>query len=108
MRVFSLSFATLLLLAFSITTHASSTLRVGSQVLVAGDSAMRVLELLGKPSRKSHQRIHRSSRGGRRARGVRVGNDTAGGERWQYRRGDHVTTITMVDDRVSDIQDSRF
>jgi hypothetical protein len=30
-----------------------------------------------------------------------------GGERWQYRRGDHVTTVTIVDGRVGDIQDRR-
>ncbi len=38
------------LFAFSAAVQASSTLRVGSQVLTAGDSRERVVELLGKPT----------------------------------------------------------
>ena len=38
------------LFVFSAAVQASSTLRVGSQVLTAGDSRERVTELLGKPS----------------------------------------------------------
>jgi hypothetical protein len=80
------------LFTFSAVVQASSTLRVGSQVLTAGDSGERVTELLGKPSSKSHKhaaRSHKSRRGGVRV----VGNEQAG-EQWRYRRGDHVTVVT--------------
>lgn len=97
----------LLLLAFGHAgvVWASGTLRVGSQVLTTGDSVVRVVELLGKPSRKFRPRNPSSAARGRGR--VRVITPDDGGERWQYRRGDHVTTITIVDGRVRDIQDRR-
>jgi len=82
---------------------ASGTLRIGSQVLTAGDSAVRVVELLGQPSRKFRPRSASARSRGR----VRVLAADQGSERWQYRRGDHVTTITIVNGRVRDIQDRR-
>lgn len=94
------------LFVFSAVVQASSTLRVGNQVLTAGDSRERVTELLGKPSSKSHKRSSRS-RGSRRG-GVRVLQRNPGGEQWRYRRGDHVTVVTMVDGRVTDIEDHRL
>ncbi|MEO8748466.1 MAG: DUF2845 domain-containing protein [Rhodanobacter sp.] len=97
--------AVLFALGYGGAALASATLRVGDQVLTTGDSATRVTELLGKPSRKSRPR---STRSGSRSRGrVRVIAGDEGGERWQYRRGDHVTTITIVDGRVGDIEDRR-
>lgn len=95
----------LLLLGQAGIAAASGTLRVGSQVLTAGDSAVRVVELLGQPSRKFRSRS--SSSGGRGRGRVRVLTADQGSERWQYRRGDHVTTVTIVDGRVGDIQDRR-
>lgn len=97
------------LFAFSAAVQASSTLRVGNQVLTAGDSRERVVELLGKPTSKSHARKPRShgSHGGRRG-GVRVVDRRQGGEQWRYRRGDHVTVVTIVDGRVSEIEDHRL
>ena len=99
-------------LALSTTVQAVSTLRVGNQVLTAGDSEVRVTELLGKPSHKSRSRSSRSSHsinGGRSRRGrVRVLSDEGIGEKWQYRRDDHVTTVTIVDGKVSDIEDRRL
>ncbi|MDE2155681.1 MAG: DUF2845 domain-containing protein [Xanthomonadaceae bacterium] len=92
------------------TVQASSTLRVGSQVLTAGDSAVRVTELLGKPSYKSHRsgsRGSRSRRSGGRGRRTRVVTDSTQGERWQYRRGDRVIAVTIVDGKVADIDDRR-
>ncbi len=94
------------LFAFSATVHASSTLRVGNQVLTAGDSRERVTELLGKPSSKSHKRVSRSRSSGRG--GVRVVSKDQGGEQWRYRRDGHVTVVTIVDGRVSDIEDDRL
>lgn len=95
------------LFAFSAAVQASSTLRVGNQVLTAGDSSERVTELLGKPSSKSHKRVPRSRGGGRRG-GVRVVGKDRGGEQWRYRRDGHVTVVTIVDGRVSDIEDDRL
>jgi hypothetical protein len=94
------------LFVFSAAVLASSTLRVGNQVLTAGDSRERVTELLGKPSSKSHKRSSRR-RGSRRG-GVRVLERNPGGEQWRYRRGDHVTVVTMVDGRVTEIEDHRL
>lgn len=90
------------LFAFTAAVHASSTLRVGSHVLTAGDSRERVVDLLGKPSSKSHVKQ------GRRRGGVRVVDRNEGGERWRYRRNGHVTVVTIVDGRVTDIEDRRL
>ena len=97
------------LFVFSAAVQASTTLRVGSQVLTAGDSRERVTELLGKPSSKSHKKSAHSRSGSRGSRGgVRVVSKDQGGEQWRYRRGDHVTVVTIVDGRVSDIDDHRL
>jgi len=96
----------LALLAFSAAVQASSTLRVGSRVLTAGDSRERVVELLGTPSSKTRVRSTRSA--GARRGGVRVLDPHEGGERWRYRRGDHVTVVTLVDGRVVEIEDRRL
>lgn len=96
----------LLGLCLGVAAQASSTLRVGGQVLTAGDSSERVLALLGKPSSKTHTR---SSRGhGRRRRGGGQLADRQAGEQWRYRRGDHVTVVTIVDGKVSNIEDGRL
>ena len=91
------------LFVFSAAVQASSTLRVGNQVLSAGDSRERVVELLGKPSSKSHRRRPRTS--GSRRGGVRVIDSHQGGEQWRYRRDGHLTVVTLVDDRVTEIED---
>jgi hypothetical protein len=95
------------LFAFSAAVQASSTLRVGNQVLTAGDSRERVTELLGKPSSKSHKHASRSRSSSRRG-GVRIVSNDQGGEQWRYRRDGHVTVVTIVDGRVSDIEDDRL
>ncbi|OOG59546.1 DUF2845 domain-containing protein [Rhodanobacter sp. C03] len=98
------------LFVFSAAVQASTTLRVGNQVLTAGDSPERVTELLGKPSSKSHKHSSKSrgsSRGSRRG-GVRVVSKDQGGEQWRYRRDGRVTVVTFVDSRVSDIEDHRL
>jgi hypothetical protein len=79
---------------------------VGNQVLTVGDSRERVTELLGKPSSKSHKRASRNRSSGRS--GVRVVSKDRGGEQWRYRRDSHVTVVTIVDGRVSDIEDDRL
>lgn len=81
------------LLAFA--AAASDTLRVGSQLLVAGDSAARVRELLGRPTRVIH---HRSRRHGR---GVVV--TTPASESRVYRDGEREITVTLVGGEVAEI-----
>ena len=94
------------LFVFSAAVHASSTLRVGSQVLTAGDSQERVTELLGKPSSKAHKR-RASTRHSRRG-GGRVLDNQQEGEHWRYRRDGHVTVVTIIDGRVTEIEDHRL
>lgn len=89
-------------LAASLAAHATDTLRVGSHVLVTGDSAARAEELLGRPSYKSRQ--GGGQRGRRRGTAAVQGG---AGERWQYRHGDRLITVTIVDGRVADIEDHR-
>jgi hypothetical protein len=106
MRRTSLGLGLLVMLVLSMATHASSTLRVGNQVLVAGDSSERVTALLGRPSSKAHRRTKRARTVGRG--GVRVLDNHDGGEQWRYRRGDHVTVVTIVEGRVLEIEDRRI
>lgn len=83
---------------------ASESLRVGSRVLVVGDSAATVTALLGKPTHTSHRNAARG--GGHRRKRVRVvRDDTVRGEQWQYRREGRVIVVTLVDGRVSDIDE---
>lgn len=93
-------------LAVAFTAQAGSgTLRVGSQVLVVGDSATRAVELLGKPSYKSHGKATSTRRAGN-ARKSRASRTTEpSGEQWQYRQGNRVVTIVVVDGRISAIRD---
>ncbi|WP_266158209.1 DUF2845 domain-containing protein [Dyella silvatica] len=115
-----------LLLLLSGTVHAASTLRVGSQVLVVGDSAARVIELLGRPayqsasqssasqsthgaskktSRKAASKPSRrgASRSHSRSRGRGGDGQRSRGEQWQYRRDGRSIIVTIVDGKVSDI-----
>jgi hypothetical protein len=96
------------LLVFAMAAQASATLRVGNRVLSAGDNAERVTELLGKPSSKTHRRSsHPGS--GRRGRSTRVVNSNdQPAEQWRYRHDGHVTVVTIVDGRVTDIDDRRL
>lgn len=84
--------------------QASSTLRVGNQVLTAGDSQERVVELLGKASSRSYKGASRRHRG----RGAREIGSDGGGEQWRYRRDGHLTVVTIVDGRVTAIEDERL
>lgn len=87
--------------------QAGASLRVGTRVLVAGDSAASVVALLGKPSYTSRARAAPSRRSTRRRRHATsaVNADAGPGERWQYRRDGRVITVTLVDGRVTDIDE---
>jgi hypothetical protein len=80
----------ILLLSLSLAAHASDTLRIGSAVLTVGDSAVRAMQLLGKPDFKEPVE---SYFGGYQ------------GERWQYQRDDgHIVTVTIVDGKAGVLQ----
>jgi hypothetical protein len=79
------------LLVCSLSAQAADTLRVGNQVLTVGDSAVRAMELLGKPDFKEP---------------VEDGYGAYRGERWQYQADQGRTTIvTIVNGKVSGIED---
>ncbi|WNL46831.1 DUF2845 domain-containing protein [Dyella sp. BiH032] len=81
------------LLLASVAAHASSTMRVGSQVLSVGESASRAIQLLGEPSFKEP-----------------IESEHGGyvGERWQYQREDgRIATITIVGGKVGSIEEQR-
>lgn len=103
-RYFQAGLLACALLACPTGAAASDSLRVGNRVLVVGDSAATVTALLGKPSHKSHQGASRSgSRRGKRVRSASAGAPR--GEQWQYRRDGRVIVVTLVDGRVSDIDE---
>ncbi len=77
-------------LIFATAAQAGQTLRIDSQVLTIGDSAVHVADLLGKPLIK-----------------VPIQNEFGAyvGERWQYRHEGHVVTVTLINGKVADIDD---
>ena len=82
----------LLLLALS--AHAATSLRVGNKVLTVGDSAARVLELMGEPSIRAFKQFQV---------GGLPDNQIANGEEWQYLQDGKtivVTVVTVVGGRV--------
>lgn len=83
----------LLLTSFSV--HAADSLRVGAEVLTTGDSAVRVLELMGQPTIREFQ----YPQGG----GLPA-NQVAPGEQWQYANGGKTTVITIIGGRVANIE----
>ena len=86
-RLFAL--ALFMLLGIS-AVHASETLRVGSQVLAVGDSAVRAIQLLGDPAYKEP---------------VENTFGAARGERWQFQMDNHIATVTIIDGKVASIED---
>jgi hypothetical protein len=94
-----------LFLALLITTfsaNALQSLRVGSQVLVVGDSVTRLQELMGKPV----VRVQGSGPGKSRARSKNSkARAKEKGEQWQYLRDGHTTTFFIVGGRIALIED---
>ena len=89
----------LICLVAAFAAHAdSSTLRVGSQVLVVGDSAARVVELLGKPSYKS--KGNATPRASGRGKTRKAARSETAGEHWQYRVGNRTVTVVVADGKV--------
>ncbi|PXV59540.1 Protein of unknown function [Dyella jiangningensis] len=93
----------MVLLALACAAHAGGgTLRVGSQVLVVGDSASRVIELLGKPAYRSSAKSDAGKPSGRKKGGK---SSSGGGQQWQYRQGNRLVTIVVADGKVTAIRD---
>jgi hypothetical protein len=90
----NLIFALALLLA-STPTFAETSLRVGSKVLTIGDSAVRVLQLMGEPAVRA---FWQSQSGGL------PNNQLASGEQWQYGQDGKTVIITIVGGRVANIE----
>lgn len=81
----------LLLLLASMTLHAATSLRVGSKVLIIGDSAARVLQLMGEPQIRAFKQWQG---------GGLPSSQLAAGEEWQYLQDGRTTIITVVGGRV--------
>ena len=86
---------TLILLVASVSAHAESTLRIGSKVLVRGDSAVRVQELMGQPTMRA---FADSQSGGL------PNSQVASSEQWQYAHEGKTIIITIAGGRVADIK----
>ena len=72
-----------ILLALSSAALADS-IRIGTHIIATGDSAGHVIELVGKPDRKSHA-------------GKTKKKGESAGERWEYYR-DHKTIVVTIRD----------
>ena len=81
----------LLLLLASITAHAATSLRVGNKVLIIGDSASRVLQLMGEPAIRAFKQLQT---------GGLPSNQLATGEEWQYPQHGKTIIVTVVGGRV--------
>jgi hypothetical protein len=100
----------IVLLVFACNVWAMESIRVGNQLIVVGDSAAKVKELLGKPSSQSKssgsskKKSKKGSSGGKG--GVKVlANDKTKGEKWQYHRNGRTTTFIIADGKVTHIDD---
>jgi len=91
----------LALLVASFSAHALQSIRVGSQVLVVGDSAARVKALLGEPSVRAKAS---SSSTGKKNKG-RPASAKHKGEQWQYEREGRITIFTVVGGKIAHIED---
>jgi hypothetical protein len=85
----------LILWLASLTAHASESLRVDNKVLTVGDSAVRVLQLMGQPTIRSFQDTP--------VGGLPL-NQLAPGEYWQYERNGMTIIITVVGGRVANFE----
>lgn len=118
-----------LLCSAALNAHALQSLRVGSQLLVIGDSAAKVKALLGNPSTQTKATVSKKTSGsgqvgtrkktassssgkGKKAGGGKSkstkskdAKDKGSGETWIYHRDGHTTTFTMVGGKIAHIDD---
>jgi hypothetical protein len=92
----------LALLITSFSAHALQSIRVGSQVLVVGDSAARVKSALGEPAVRAKTSGSSKSRKAKSSKTARAKDK---GEKWQYEREGHITTFTIVGGKIAHIED---
>lgn len=102
----------LALLIASFGAHALQSIRVGSQVLVVGDSAVRVKAALGEPavrakasSSSKSQKAKAKAKAKSSSSKVKSANAKDKGEKWQYEREGHITTFTIVGGKIAHIED---
>lgn len=84
-------YAIALLILLCISTHAATSLRVGNKVLTVGDSAARVLQLMGEPSIRAFKQFQV---------GGMPDNQVTSGEEWQYLQDGRTIIVTVVGGRV--------
>jgi len=89
--------------------HALQSLRIGDRVVAVGDSAARLKALLGEPSSRGtsagagKSRVRKNASRG--AGDSREKKAKANGEQWQYQRNGRITTFTIVNGKIAQIQD---
>jgi len=84
-------YAIALLILLCISAHAATSLRVGNKVLTVGDSAARVLQLMGEPSIRAFKQFQV---------GGMPDNQVTNGEEWQYLQDGRTIIVTVVGGRV--------
>jgi hypothetical protein len=99
----------IVLLLCSAGAHALESLRVGSQLLVVGDSSAKVKALMGKPDIQA-PRDATKSKASRKSSSQSAGKGKPQqakekGEKWQYRRDGHITIFTVANGKVVHIED---
>lgn len=84
----------LALLFFCTACFASTSLRVGSKVLTIGDSATRVIQLMGEPTLRTM--VH--------ANGGMPDNQLTPREEWQYAQNGKTIVITIIGGRATQFE----
>lgn len=85
----------LILLLASGTVHAETSLRINNKVLTVGDSAVRVLQLMGEPTIRAFPNPQT---------GGLPNNQLASGEHWQYTQNGKTIIVTIVGGRVANFE----
>ena len=79
----------------SMTVHAETSLRINNKVLTVGDSAARILQLMGEPTIRA---FASTQTGGLPA------NQLASGEHWQYSQNGKTVIVTIIGGRVANFE----
>src|ERR1700742_3628141 len=96
----------ILLLACSTCASALESIRIGDRVLSVGDSAARVMDLMGKPVVHARGGANKSARKAPKSVGKsKHATAREQGEKWQYRRDGHTTIFTIANGKAVHIED---
>jgi hypothetical protein len=82
----------MILLFISTAANAMTSLRVGNKVLTIGDSAVKVLQLMGEPAIRTFMQVPSSSM---------PNNELLPAEQWQYAQDGKTIVITIVGGRAT-------